>query len=60
MPRNQKKVLASGMMVLLMVFLNAFILQQGLVSNEVWYKLTFITIPLLLLSIVAFRRKFLL
>ena len=57
MQRNQKKVSASGVIVLVMVLLNAIILEQGLVANQNWYKLSFVALPLLLVSIVFFRRK---
>ena len=57
MQRNQKTVSASGVIVLMMVLINTIILEQGLISSRDWYLITFFTIPLLLIAIVAFRRK---
>ena len=56
MPRNQKKVSANGMVVYLMLGLNAIVLQQGLVDSAGWYKFLFLTIPLWLISIWFLRR----
>jgi hypothetical protein len=57
MQRNQKKVSAGGTIVLLLLLLNVIMLKQGFISNEAWYKLAFVTVPLLLIAIVLFRKK---
>lgn len=57
MQRNQKTVSASGVIVLMMVLINTIILEQGLISSRDWYLITFFSIPLLLIAIVAVRRK---
>ncbi len=59
MQRNQNKVSAGGVIVLLFVLLNAIVLEQGFVSHPKWYKLAYVTLPLLLISIIMFRRKLL-
>jgi len=57
MQRNQQAESICGTVVLLLVLCNAVVLEHGLVAGGVWYKLLFVTLPLLLLSIIAFRKK---
>lgn len=57
MPRNQQLVSAGGRFVLLLVLLNAVVLERGFVAGLWWYKLLYFTIPLLLLSILRFRKN---
>jgi uncharacterized membrane protein YhdT len=57
MPRNLKKVSAGGVIVFLFALLNAIVLEQGYISHTKWYKLAYVTLPLLLISLVALRRK---
>jgi len=59
MPRNQEKISAGGMIVTLLVVLSAIALERGLVSHPKWYKVAWITIPLLIISIVLHRKKML-
>lgn len=51
MQRNQKKVSVGGTVVLMLVILNALVLEQGLVSKVTGYMPLLLTVPLLLLSI---------
>jgi hypothetical protein len=53
-----------GMLIVILVLLNAVILETALVKNHQWYKALWITIPALLLYLIeqwrsnaAFRRK---
>lgn len=57
MQRSQQQASAGGLVMLLIVFLNTIILEQGLTSNPGWYKLAYVTIPLLLLSVIVFYKK---
>jgi hypothetical protein len=57
MRRNQKKTSAGGAMVLLIVFLNAIVLELAATSNRDLYSLLFFTIPLLGISVIASRSK---
>jgi hypothetical protein len=57
MQGNQKKISSGGVFVFLFLLLNAIVLERGLVSHPNWYKLAYVSIPLLLISIVSFRRK---
>ena len=43
--------------VLLLVLLNAIILEEAYVSNPGWYKLAWITVPLMLITIALSWRK---
>jgi hypothetical protein len=57
MQGNLKKVSAGGVIVLLLVLLNAIILEEAYVSNPGWYKLAWITVPLMLITIALSWRK---
>ncbi len=57
MRRNQKKTSAGGAMALLIVFLNAIVLELAATSNRDLYSLLFFTIPLLGISVIASRSK---
>ena len=57
MHRSHKEISGSGPIIMLFLLLNAIVLEQGLVSGASWYRLLMITVPLLLVSIVANRRK---
>ena len=57
MQRNHPVVSVSGIVVLLLVLSNAIVLKHGFVSDGSWYKLLYVTLPLLLLSLISFRKK---
>jgi hypothetical protein len=57
MRRNQEKISACGVVVLLFALLNAVVLEQSYVANQSLYQATYITFPLLLISIIAFRKS---
>jgi hypothetical protein len=57
MQRGHHTVSSGGTIVLALLLLNAIVLKQGYVSGAGWYKLAWITVPLLLYSIVLFRQK---
>ena len=57
MHRNPEKISAGRPTVLLLLLLNAIILEEGYVAHEKWYWLLYITIPLLLVSILLFYRR---
>jgi hypothetical protein len=56
MQRNHRKISVANIVILLLVLLNAIVLQQGLVSHPGWYYLLYVTVPLLMVCILA-RRK---
>jgi hypothetical protein len=45
------------MVVLLLVLFNGIVLERGLVSTGYWYNLLYVTVPLLLLSLLTFRKN---
>jgi hypothetical protein len=49
---DQNKGSVANAVILLLVFINAGVLEQGLVSHAEWYPLLYITVPLLMISIV--------
>ena len=51
MSENQNKKTEEKPMVLLLIVLNAIVLEQGFISDEKWYWLLLITIPLLLIAL---------
>ncbi len=57
MQRSLETTSAGGFAVVALVLLNAIVLKQGLIVHPTWYKFAYITLPLLVLSIFAFRRK---
>ena len=57
MPRNQQKIPAGGIVALLLTVLTAIILEKGLVANPNWYRLAYVTIPLLVISLIALHKK---
>ena len=59
MQRDRQTVSVSGRIVLLLVLFNAVVAEHGLVLNGAWYKLLYVTLPLLLLSILVFRKNIL-
>jgi len=56
MHRNQGKISASNIATVLLVIINAIVLEKGLVSDPAYYRLLLATIPLLLVSIL-FTKK---
>lgn len=52
MKRNQKKSTGAGTAMVLLVFVNAIILKENLVTTTQWSWLLWITIPLLVISAV--------
>jgi hypothetical protein len=48
---------ATGAIAYLLAILNAIILREALVSDPRWYRLAWITVPLLVLSLVLMRRN---
>jgi hypothetical protein len=57
MQQAQKRVSASGSIVLCSVLLNGWVVKQGFLAGSNWYALLLFTLPLLLVSIIAFKRK---
>ena len=56
MQQSQQQTSASGIVVALIVFLNTVILEHGLTFNADWYKLAYVTLPLLLLALIIFYK----
>jgi hypothetical protein len=47
-----------GMLILIAVFMNAIVLKNALTIHENWYRMLFVTLPLLLLALLlSFRDK---
>jgi len=57
MIRNKKPASFSGMIVLILVFINAVILKTALITSEKWYCGLVISLPLLIIALRDTRRK---
>lgn len=57
MQGNHVKISAGGMIVLMLVVLNVVILEKGYVSDPGWYKVAYISFPLLLITLFFNYRK---
>ena len=56
MHRKQAKVSIGNNVILLLVLINAIVLQQGMVSHPGWYRLLPISLPLLLIALLIGRK----
>lgn len=56
MSPNQKNSSEAGAFVVALVFINAIILKENLVSSGQLYKLLWLTVPLLLVTVFRFRQ----
>ena len=56
MQRNHARVSAGNIVILLLVFTNAIVLQQGMIARPEWYRLLYLTLPLLLIAILVSRK----
>jgi len=56
MQRNQAKVSAGSIVILLLVFINAIVLQQGMIAHQEWYRFLYLTLPLLLIAVLVSRK----
>jgi glutamate synthase domain-containing protein 2 len=54
---KQKLFSASGMIIILLVFLNTVAIREAYTGNENWYWAVIVTLPLLLLAILNIRQK---
>ncbi|WP_018614659.1 hypothetical protein [Segetibacter koreensis] len=54
---KEKKTSIGGTIILLLVFINAFILKIAFIQNEKWYATLVITLPLLLIAIYNVIRR---
>lgn len=54
---NQQKIAAGRTVAAMAFLLNAIVLEQGLVSHPMWYKVAFITFPLMLIYVIAFGKQ---
>ena len=57
MTGKQQPVSASGIIILFLVLLSAIAMKSGYISNEKWYWVLIVTLPLLLLAILNIRQK---
>ena len=57
MQQKEKEVSFCGPFVLAAVLFNAIVLKQALIVSQNWYGLLIVTIPLLIMSIVIFKRR---
>jgi len=57
MGRNQKKSSLTGTFMVMLVFINAVILKEGLMTSASLYGLLWLSIPLLLITVFEARRK---
>ncbi len=58
MPYNSKEVSEIGTILLLIVLINAVVLQTGITTNEHWYALLVVTVPLLLIALLLFLDRY--
>jgi uncharacterized membrane protein YhdT len=57
MHKNDEQIAISDRFVLLLVLVNAIAIRSGFTTNPKWYKVNLICIPLLIITIIAARRK---
>jgi len=57
MTPNKENISISGIIVLILVCLNAFIAKIAFIVNEKWYGILVFTIPLLIVAIWDMRKK---
>ena len=57
MQKNQKEVSVKGVVMLFLLVISALTMKEGLIHNIVWYKISFITVPLFLILLVGFIKK---
>ena len=57
MQGNHVRISIGGMIVFMLVILNVVILEKGFVSGPAWYKLGYISFPLLLITLFFNYRK---
>lgn len=55
--QKEQETSISGSLILLLVFINAFILKIAFVSNERWYVVLFVTLPLLFVVHIYHTQK---
>ena len=55
--RNRKSVPVSRIIILLIVLINAIVIEQAYVANENWYFVLIVTLPLLVLAITNIRQR---
>lgn len=56
--RRDQENSTGGIVLLTIVLLNAIVLELGFTSNPQWYKLAYVTFPLLMVSVFFFRTKY--
>lgn len=54
---NTQPVTISGMLAAALLLINAVILETALVKNASWYKVLWLTLPLLAIAIYQYRKK---
>jgi L-asparagine transporter-like permease len=52
-----KKVSASGIVILLLIFLNAVVVKVAFIRNSKWYMALIVTVPLLLFALYYTTQK---
>jgi hypothetical protein len=57
MLNKENKLSVSGTIILLLIFLNAFILKIAFIHGENWYRSLVITLPLLFVTVICRKRK---
>jgi hypothetical protein len=57
MLHKENHVPISGIIILLLVYLNAFILKMAFIQNKNWYEALIITLPLLIVAVYDNRAR---
>lgn len=57
MIRNQRSVPVNGMIVIILILVNAVILREAYTGSSKWYWVLLLTVPLLLLAIKNVRQR---
>jgi len=57
MTGKQQPASASGLIILILALLSTIAMKEGYISNEKWYWVLLVTLPLLLLAILNIRQK---
>jgi hypothetical protein len=57
MQRNQKEISARGLLLLVLIVITALAMREGLTQNTSWYSVAFITLPIVLLLLLPYRKE---
>jgi hypothetical protein len=57
MQKTREQLRVGESIIVLLVLLNVLVLQCGITTNPRWYRALYVSIPLLILSVLANRKR---